>query len=163
MTPIRFAVLCAPDSSPDPDPISRRFPIPIRPPIGRALRCLLDHRFATRKRGECEPMRAGGGRCGAGCGGMRRGNGESQNRAMLRMGRRLTRHPQVGSCGDTERGVRVCLRQPISHQQLRFSVHPSRLHSFVNRKIAVGVHRVNTLICWAFIENRTITVEAPRV
>ena len=44
-------------------------------------------------------MRAGEGRCGAGCGGMRRGNGESQNRAMLRMGRRLTRHPQLGAVG----------------------------------------------------------------
>jgi hypothetical protein len=28
------------------------------------LRCLLDHRFATRKRGECYAMRACGGRCG---------------------------------------------------------------------------------------------------
>ena len=35
--------------------------------------------------------------------------------------------------------------------------------TFVNRKIAKCVHRVNTLILLAFIENRTITVEASRV
>ena len=100
--PIRFAVLCAPDSRPDPDPIGRRFLPQFSPPLDRALRCLLDHRFATGKSGECYAMRAGGGRCGAGWGGMRRGNGESQNLAMLRMGRRMTRHPQLGAAGIPE-------------------------------------------------------------
>jgi hypothetical protein len=34
---------------------------------------------------------------GAAAGAARRGNVESQNLAMLRMGRRLTRHPQMGA------------------------------------------------------------------
>ena len=90
--------------------------MPIRPPIRylEAWRMLCDEGVWRPMRG---PVVA------------RRGNVESQNLAMLRMGRRWTRHPQVGSCRDTGGGGRVYVRKLVVRQRLRFFPRPCRLRS----------------------------------
>jgi hypothetical protein len=88
LIPISLDSRSAPGSQPDSDP------------IGRPLQCRLGRRLGARKRGEwgAESVARGrrigarGGRSGAGFAGMRCGSGESQNRAMLRMG-------SIGSAG----------------------------------------------------------------
>ena len=89
------------------------------------------------------------------------GNGESQKPAMLRMGSRVTRHPHLGSCGDTGGEGRVYVRKLVVWQRLRLS--PASLpFPFGNGRAAAGGHGVNTLMRRGLRENAKSGPLTPR-